>query len=294
VKLSNTCLDPPSLVIAPIPAASKKPSPPRPPRSPKRARLADIVEERTEPETGTTEKGLVDLKSVLAGFISRLEAIPPPDSSDSPDSIYSHSTVARTADSQLHCRTRSLSALAEMAEHVRSRSASDGTFGQGSGHGHALQGDRETSTGTNEEAVALDPLARTLPTTPLLPASSAQSSISPLVLANHPQTDFNSQAMNHRNSQPTVPVTMPSLHITRPSTSSDVPEPHAFEAIVDMMNKKEPSRRPTAADEGEQSRSTPVLIPPPREGRAQIPRKGMMGPNAILGKPYSFVSDFHR
>jgi hypothetical protein len=61
-----------------------------------------------------------------------------------------------------------------------------------------------------------------------------------------------------------------------------------------MMNKKEPSRRPTAPDEGEQSRSTPVLIPPPREGRAQIPRKGMMGPNAILGKPYSFVSDFHR
>lgn len=245
--------------------------PPRPPRSPKR-RLADISEnevvERKNPE---------DLKSVVGNLVKRLEAVPPPSSldPDSPDSIYSTSTIPST--STLHKRIRSLPVIVEMLEVDRGRTASGGTFGGGLEMGRRQEGSDDT------EVV---PHSDTLPATPQLPTSGGHSPISPLALSNPPL------GISHSNdatvtATPT-PLPLPSLHVTRPSTSSGPPDPgpEAFSAVVAMMDRGDSPGRRRARGES----PGPVIMEEkqkdgavPREGKAQIPRRGMMGPGAILG-----------
>lgn len=278
VELSNKCLDPPSppsLVIVSIPTPiinqNTNLSPPRPPRSPKRARLADIAEERSDTEPiGKAEKGLVALRTVLAGFVSRLEAIPPPESPDSPDLISSHSNIPSSVGPSSHRRSESLPTLKKMTEHDRSRTASDGTFGPGIG-GHGV---RESGQGITEGPITPQSATDTLPGLPQFSSSDRRSLIPSLKLASQP-TDSDLTT--------TTPAPMPSLHVTRPSTSSDAPGPEAFEAIVNMMNKDN-SRNASATNSSGQSSSIPASGSQLQDGKAQIPRKGMMGPNAILGQ----------
>jgi hypothetical protein len=244
--------------------------PPRPPRSPKR-RLADISENEVVGQT--------DLKGVIANFVKRLEAVPPPSSPDheSPDSIYSTSTVPST--STTHKRIRSLPAIVEMLEVDRSRSASGGTFG-----GELEMGMVQRASDDTEVV----PHSDTLPATPLLPTSGGHSPISPLALT-HPPPGISASSGNDKATPPNMPLPLPSLHVTRPSTSSTMPEPgpEAFSAVVEMMDRGDsPGRRrargesPGPVEVVEEKQGYQV----PREGRAQIPRRGMMGPGAILGK----------
>jgi hypothetical protein len=245
--------------------------PPRPPRSPKR-RLADISENEVVEQT--------DLRGVVAEFVKRLEAVPPPSSPDneSPDSIYSTSTAPST--SPLHKRTGSLPVIVEMLEVDRSRSASGGTFGGGLEMGRAQRGSDDT------EVV---PHRYTLPATPLLPTSGGHSPISPLALT-QPPPGISASSGNDKANAPDMPLPLPSLHVTRPSTSSTMPEPgpEAFSAVVEMMDRGDSPGRRRARGQSpgpvevieEKEKGTQA----PREGRAQIPRRGMMGPGAILGK----------
>lgn len=291
VELSNTC--PPSLsIVTSCPGSladpiNEKKTPPRPPRSPKRARLADITEEGSfsVSEDRKSARDLVDLRSVLAGFISRLEAVPPPESPDSPSSTYSCTSTTRAPSLKSRKRTQSLSILAEMEETDRSRTASDGTFGPVAGSRHGGQSLQEAST-TDEEVLRPEPIILLPPATPLLPTSGGQSPISPLALGNLPEGDSGRSATEYlgRPGHKAAP-TMPILHITRPSTSSDPPEPNAFEAIVDMMNKGDCSTTESKIL-AEQSSNTTPSVPGPREGKAQIRRKGMMGPSTILGESH--------
>ena len=244
--------------------------PPRPPRSPKR-RLADISENEVVEQT--------DLKGVVADFVKRLQAVPPPSSPDldSPDSIYSTSTIPSI--STTHKRIRSLPAIVEMLEVDRSRSASGGTFGGGLEMGRAQRGSDDS------EVV---PHSDTLPATPLLPTSGGQSPISPLALT-HPPPGISASTEEDKANPPDMPLPLPSLHVTRPSTSSTIPGPgpEAFSAVVEMMDRGDSPGRRRAR--GESPRPVEVMeekqqgSPHPREGRAQIPRRGMMGPGAILG-----------
>jgi len=246
--------------------------PPRPPRSPKR-RLADISEKEVIEEK--------DLKGVVADFVKRLKAVPPPSwpGHDSPDSIYSTSTVPST--STLHKRTRSLPVIVEMLEVDRSRSASGGTFGGELEMGRAQRGSDDT------EVV---PHSDTLPATPLLPTSGGHSPISPLALTHPPSGISSSQQNDTAAEPPNIPLPLPSLHVTRPSTSSTTPGPgpDAFSAVVEMMDRGDSPGRRRAREES----PGPVEVieekqqgnQAPREGRAQIPRRGMMGPSAILGE----------
>ena len=249
--------------------------PPRPPRSPKR-RLADISEDGIENDS----KGTGDLKTVVADFVRRLKAVPPPDSPDldSPDSAYSDITLRPT--STLHERIRSLPVIVEMLEVDRSRIASGGTFG----------GDlemRRADRGSDETEASTRPID-TLPATPLLPTSEGHSPISPLALTS-PPPGISHSADGTADSSTEMPSPVPSLHVTRPSTSSGRPGhgPEAFSAVVDTMNHGDsPSRRrargespgPVEVKEGKQTANKAM------EGRAQIPRTGMMGPGTILGK----------
>jgi hypothetical protein len=245
--------------------------PPRPPRSPKR-RLADISENEVVEQT--------DLKGVVADFVKRLEAVPPPSSPDleSPDSIYSTSTVPST--STTHKRIRSLPVIVEMLEVDRSRSASGGTFGGGLEMGRAQRASDDT------EVV---PHSDTLPATPLLPTSGGHSPISPLALT-QPPPGISASSGNDKATPPNMPLPLPSLHVTRPSTSSTTPGPgpEAFSAVVEMMDRGDSPGRRRARHESpgpvEVIEEKEKYNQAPREGRAQIPRRGMMGPGTILGK----------
>jgi hypothetical protein len=167
-----------------------------------------------------------------------------------------------------------------MLEVDRSRSASGGTFGGGLEMGRAQRASDDT------EVV---PHSDTLPATPLLPTSGGHSPISPLALT-HPPPGISSSSGNDTAAEPpNMPLPLPSLHVTRPSTSSTRPGPgpEAFSAIVEIMDRGDsPGRRRArgqspgpveAIEEKEKDNQAP------REGRAQIPRRGMMGPGAILG-----------
>ena len=105
----------------------------------------------------------------------------------------------------------------------------------------------------------------------------------------HPPPGISASSGNDKATPPKMPLPLPSLHVTQPSTSSTTPGPRpgAFSAVVEMMDRGDsPGRRrargqspgPVEVIEEKQQDSQP-----PREGRAQIPRRGMMGPGAILG-----------
>jgi hypothetical protein len=241
---------------------------------PKRQRLADISENEVVDGPG-------DLKSVVAGLVKRLIAVPPPDSPklESPESSYSTDTVLQST-STLHNRIPSLPVIVEMLEVDRSRSASGGTFGGELEMGRAQRGSDDT------EVV---PHSNTLPSTPLLPTSGGQSPISPLVLSNPPLPGISHSSSQETTVPQQAPLSLPSLHVTRPSTSSGPPDsgPEAFSAVVDMMSRGDSPGRRRARGESPGpveviAEKRPVDVP--REGRAQIPRRGMMGPGAILGK----------
>ena len=261
----------PLVVLSAVSTSNGTVPPPRPPRSPKR-RLADISETEVVEQT--------NLKGVVADFVKRLQAVPPPSSPDheSPDSIYSTNTVPSTSTS--HKRIRSLPVIAEMLEVDRSRSASGGTFGGGLEMGRSQRGSDDTE---------VIPHSDTLPATPSLPTSGGHSPISPLALT-HPPPGISSSHGNDAEPEPSaMPLPPPSLHITRPSTSSTRPESgaEAFSAVVGMMDRGDSPGRRRARGESpapvEVIEETQKDSQPPREGRAQIPRRGMMGPGAIIG-----------
>lgn len=250
------------------------PPPPRPPRPPKRQRLADISENEVEDQKGIGR----DLKSVVANLVKRLEAVPPPGSPehDSPDSIYSTSTLP--SNSGLHKRIRSLPVIIEMLEVDRSRSASGGTFG----------GDLEMArvrTGSDDTEVI--PHSSTLPATPLLPTSEGHSPISPLALS-YPAPSSSHSGLS------AMPLPPPSLHVTRPSTSNGRPDPgtEPFSAVVEMMDRGDSPGRRMARGESPIPSGIAEKQPveKPSEGRAQLPRKGMIAPGAILGKYFKHAA----
>jgi hypothetical protein len=166
-----------------------------------------------------------------------------------------------------------------MLEVDRSRSASGGTFG-----GELEMGMVQRASDDTEVV----PHSDTLPATPLLPTSGGHSPISPLALTQRPP-GISASSGNDKATPPNMPLPLPSLHVTRPSTSSTTPGPgpEAFSAVVEMMDRGDSPGRRRARGESpgpvevieEKQKGTQA----PREGRAQIPRRGMMGPGAILG-----------
>lgn len=251
--------------------------PPRPERSPKRLRLADIAEDecRVEQEKKT------DLDIVVADFVKRLEAVPPPTSpkSGSPESTYSTQESIPPNDTRLHKRIGSLPVIVEMLEVDRSRSASGGTFGGGLEMGTRAQRGSEETEG--------DSPSDTLPATPLLPTSGGHSPISPLALTNPPLPGIPTSHDEPAQADTPVPLPLPSLHITRPSTSSGRPEQDPFTAVIDMMHQGDSPGKRRAR--GESPLPTEVVAEKkpaekPSEGRVQTRRRGMMAPGAILGK----------
>jgi hypothetical protein len=266
------------LSLSPLVISSPSPSPsttldgtvpPRPPRSPKRLRLADIAEDECRVEQKDTE-----LESVVADFVKRLEAVPPPPSSNlnSPESTYSTQEIIPPNETRLHKRTSSLPVIVEMLEIDRSRSASGGTFGGGLEMGQrAHRGSEETDE---------------LPATPLLPTSGGHSPISPLALTNPPLPGIPISQGQVQSDTP-LPPPLPSLHVTRPSTSSGIPERDPFTAVIDMMNQGDSPGKRRARGESPIPMEVVTEKKPaerPSEGRAQTRRKGMMAPGALLGK----------
>jgi hypothetical protein len=126
----------------------------------------------------------------------------------------------------------------------------------------------------------------TLPATPLLPTSGGHSPISPLALTNPPLPGIPSEGQASQSNTP-IPPPLPSLHVTRPSTSSGIPERDPFAAVIDMMNQGDSPGKRRARGESPipmEMVSEKKPAEKPSEGRAQTRRKGMMAPGALLGK----------
>ena len=252
--------------------------PPRPPRSPKRPRLADIAED----ERGGEREKDTGLETVVADFLRRLEAVPPPAPDlDSPDSTYSTQESLPPNETRAHRRIQSLPVIIEMLEVDRSRSASGGTFGGGLGMGTRAQRGSDETGESNVSTID------TLPATPLLPTSGGHSPISPLALTNPPLPGIPVSHDRPVQSNTPSPLPPPSPHITRPSTSSDQLNPDPSTAVINMMDKGDSPGKRRARGESPVPTDVVAEKPPiekPSEGRAQTRRKGMMAPGAILGR----------
>jgi hypothetical protein len=277
----------PELSLSPLVISSPSPSlnttldgtvPPRPPRSPERLRLADIAEDDYRSGQKDTE-----LETVVTDFVKRLEAVPPPRYSklDSPESTYSTHESISPKETGLHKRPSSLPVIVEMLEIDRSRSASGGTFGGGLEMGQRAQrGSEETERHSQTD---------TLPATPLLPTSGGHSPISPLALTNPPLPGIPITRGQSQTAQVDTPIPppLPSLHVTRPSTSSGIPERDPFTAVIDMMNQGDSPGKRRARGESPIPMEVVSAKKPaekPSEGRAQTRRKGMMAPGTLLGE----------
>lgn len=256
--------------------------PPRPPRSPKRLRLADIAED----ERGGERERDTELGTVVADFVKRLEAVPPPAPDlDSPESTYSTQESLPPNETRSHRRIQSLPVIVEMLEVDRSRSASGGTFGGG------LEMGTRAQRGSNETGESNISTIDTLPATPLLPTSGGHSPISPLALTNPPLPGIPESHDQPVQSNTPSPLPPPSLHVTRPSISSDKPNPDPFTAVINMMDKGDSPGKRRAR--GESPLPTDAVaekspVEKPSEGRPQTRRKGMMAPGSILGR-WSFA-----
>jgi hypothetical protein len=258
------------------------PLPPRPDRSPKRHRFAELATTEEIQNSGSKERDTRGLERVVASFVTRLEAVPPP-SPDSPESSYS-SEAEQLYTVPSHKRLRSLPSIAEMPEVDRSRSASGGTFGADLGLGRAQRGSDET--GVSEITIP-----DTQPATPTLSTSGGGSPISPLILTNPPLPGIPSTMTQEDANQ--LPAAPPTLHVTRPSTSSGRPDPDPdpFAAVVKMMKEGDsPGKRKARGQSPLPPEAKEKSVEIPSEGRAQIPRRGMMGPSHILGTFTPIVS----
>lgn len=288
----------PALVIHPPPSGS---TPPRPPRSPKRNRLSDIREEgSTSPRSDRFDPALDELTSLrnaVQAFARRLQAIPPPVSESSDGSRTSDSPGSATE--HLRRRTRSMSSVDDTDEQDRRRTASEGTFGPdlGLGGGH---GRRPSALNTEEQAEdeATKPLTVVRPTTPLIPPSNGHSPISPLGLTGLPSPKDSRGAAPRPtvdplpDIRPQVRANPPTLHVTRPSTSTSTfdndTNPQAFASVVDMMQRgQSPTLRRSreSSPTGSSVKDSATIKPrSSTEGRTQTPRRGFVGPKSMISR----------
>lgn len=276
----------PALVIHP-PASGT--TPPRPPRSPKRPKLPDIREEGSSsaPRTGEGDPALQELASLreaVQAFARRLQAIPPPESSHGSRASSSPSSTLESLR-----RTRSMSSIGGLEELERRRQASGGTFGAGIQSGNERYREEKEKVGQAQlprpAGDSSDPIG---PTTPLLPPSNDHTPISPLALGGLPLPQTSRNSTPGSEGATAMQTNVPTLHVTRPSTSEGISETQPFASVVKMMERgQSPAGHRSGGTSPAPSSASGVATlrdGPTMEGRTQTPRRGMVGPRGIIGE----------
>lgn len=235
------------------------------------------------------------MRNAVQAFARRLQAIRPPVSESSDGSRTSDSPGSATE--HLRRRTRSMSSVDDADEQDRRRTASEGSFGPelGLGGGHGRQPSASIVEEQTEDQM-VKPLAVARPTTPLIPPSNGHSPISPLGLnglsppqdsrGTNPRPTVNSlpEARPHARANP------PTLHITRPSTSTsdNDTDPQALDSVVNMMQRAHSptlgrSREPSPTGSSVTNSAT-IKPGSTTEGRTQTPRRGFVGPKSMISR----------